>query len=877
MPSVTIPEMNREVYETVVKSIYADPKKASIREILANAVDANKEVAKKFKTDVRKVTMNIGYDSISIRDYGFGMSPDIIKDIYGSMYQSTKRSPYKDAITEANGEHGIGSKAPYGYLYSIEGNGLGAQFYTVTTINNGIKYCYIMFLNEHGIPSYDLIYEQETDDENGTEVTLPFSYIKNCETNDITKLILVMLPFYMEDFGALVELTGENQNIIDIINHTSTTSVHKHGRLYMCDLGVYGIALSKETIAVKYKNILYPFDTSGYVSFTRKNDSRLSIFYDIDLNDLNEPLETNRSRDRIEWNDSDVVHEIATKIEGEVNDIFSKTQAYFETLIENSKLTSTIRHNNVIETLRSLSYNESLSDNLTTLANKKLIRKKFIETIKDDTIDEGEKELLIWKELFRIPENVISSALDAAGLKSFEFLYTILKNFKIYQYFNIDEIQEKVSESREIVSFHVGWLMKEVSVDPYTCGGPENSKPVFSGTNAYIIQSSINAILNNSNTVFIVRDTKSFKNECHSFLIDNDQNDDYDTTYFIDTHTEKYTAKHIADTFKKEGVKNVFLTSELSEKYADLIKDIKVRQKKDKNVAVKRVNGIRYLGYRRFENTTTVSISTRKTINSDILESMSGSVDTIRVLKTSETDLTVVNQDNDVIIGTYTYNTEGLNTIPYDSSVTLNLTHHNGTTNSVKNGDLLSFLNHEEALVVVEDEHYDSVMEYFDDDLEIKEFNDVVKDVLSSFVSHIYATPTLNDLKREVRTLNNKDIETYTNKLCNTVNNYIDMSMKLYDFKDFSNPMAEYTKRYHGKVYGIFVDFVEYHTSNEIETVAVKMYEEFSYSRLATTIIHGINMYSLAQDREALLEFFEHINTIIDMKFFIENYLTDKE
>lgn len=877
MPSVTIPEMNREVYETVVKSIYADPKKASIREILANAVDANKEVAKKFKTDVRKVTMNIGYDSISIRDYGFGMSPDIIKDIYGSMYQSTKRSPYKDAITEANGEHGIGSKAPYGYLYSIEGNGLGAQFYTVTTINNGIKYCYIMFLNEHGIPSYDLIYEQETDDENGTEVTLPFSYIKNCETNDITKLILVMLPFYMEDFGALVELTGENQNIIDIINHTSTTSVHKHGRLYMCDLGVYGIALSKETIAVKYKNILYPFDTSGYVSFTRKNDSRLSIFYDIDLNDLNEPLETNRSRDRIEWNDSDVVHEIATKIEGEVNDIFSKTQAYFETLIENSKLTSTIRHNNVIETLRSLSYNESLSDNLTTLANKKLIRKKFIETIKDDTIDEGEKELLIWKELFRIPENVISSALDAAGLKSFEFLYTILKNFKIYQYFNIDEIQEKVSESREIVGFHVGWLMKEVSVDPYTCGGPENSKPVFSSTNAYIIQSSINAILNNSNTVFIVRDTKSFKNECHAFLIDNDQNDDYDTTYFIDTHTEKYTAKHIADTFKKEGVKNVFLTSELSEKYADLIKDIKVRQKKDKNVAVKRVKGIRYLGYRRFENTTTVSISTRKTINSDILESMSGNVDTIRVLKTSESHLTVVNKDNDVIFGTYTYNTEGLNTIPYDSSVTLNLIHHNGTTNSVKNGDLLSFLNHEEALVVVEDEHYDSVMEYFDDELEIKEFNDVVKDVLSSFVSHIYATPTLNDLKREVRTLNNKDIETYTNKLCNTVNNYIDMSMKLYDFKDFSNPMAEYTKRYHGKVYGIFVDFVEYHTSKEIETIAVKMYDEFLYSRLATTIIHGINMYSLAQDREALLEFFEHINTIIDMKFFIENYLTDKE
>lgn len=877
MPSVTIPEMNREVYETVVKSIYADPKKASIREILANAVDANKEVAKKFKTDVRKVTMNIGYDSISIRDYGFGMSPDIIKDIYGSMYQSTKRSPYKDAITEANGEHGIGSKAPYGYLYSIEGNGLGAQFYTVTTINNGIKYCYIMFLNEHGIPSYDLIYEQETDDENGTEVTLPFSYIKNCETNDITKLILVMLPFYMEDFGALVELTGENQKIIDIINHTSTTSVHKHGRLYMCDLGVYGIALSKESIEVKYKNILYPFDTSGYVSFTRKNNSRLSIFYDIDLNDLNAPLETNRSRDRIEWNDSVVVHDIATKIEGEVNDMFSKTQAYFETLIENSKLTSTIRHNNVIETLRSLSYNDSLADSIKSLESKKLLRKKFIEYIKDDTIDEGEKELLIWKELFRVPENVISSALDAAGINSFEFLYTILKNFKLYRYFNIDGIQEKVSVSREIVNFHVGPSMKEVSIDPYVCGGPENSKPVFGGTNSYIIQSSINAILNNSNTVFIVRDTKSFKNECHAFLIDNDQNDDYDTTYFIDTNTRQYTAKHIADTFKKEGVKNVFLTSELSEKYADLIKDIKVRQKKDKNVAVKRVKGIRYLGYRRFENTTTVSISTRKTINSDILESMSGSVDTIRVLKTSETDLTVVNQDNDVIIGTYTYNTEGLNTIPYDSSVTLNLTHHNGTTNSVKNDDLLSFLNHEEALVVVEDEHYDSVMEYFDDDLEIKEFNDVVKDVLSSFVSHIYATPTLNDLKREVRTLHNKDVDTYTNKLFNAVNNYIDMSMKLYDFKDFSNPMAEYTKRYHGKVYGIFVDFVEYHTSKEIETIAVKMYDEFLYSRLATTIIHGINMYSLAQDRDALLEFFEHINTIIDMKFFIENYLTDKE
>ena len=143
-----------EFFNILSKSLYSNPKLAVIREILCNAWDAQIESG----TD-KVVDITVINDSISIRDYGKGISKEKMGEIYGIYGGSTKQN--QDNQT---GGFGLGCKAPFALVDNFE----------VTSYNNGVKTIYQLnkaSVSTDGKPAIIPILSHPTD-ESGLEVKL---------------------------------------------------------------------------------------------------------------------------------------------------------------------------------------------------------------------------------------------------------------------------------------------------------------------------------------------------------------------------------------------------------------------------------------------------------------------------------------------------------------------------------------------------------------------------------------------------------------------------------------------------------------------------------------------------------------------------------
>lgn len=152
MENFTIQSSNT-AFDILSSKLYEHPEVSIIRELTANAIDAN--VANKSN---KKVVLHIPTSDevfLSVRDFGKGMSPEFVKGVYTTYFASTKTGN-SDAI----GARGLGSKSPFA---------LFDEFKVITTFNN-VKYEYRMFKSENG-PSYELVSKDDKMKfENGTEI-----------------------------------------------------------------------------------------------------------------------------------------------------------------------------------------------------------------------------------------------------------------------------------------------------------------------------------------------------------------------------------------------------------------------------------------------------------------------------------------------------------------------------------------------------------------------------------------------------------------------------------------------------------------------------------------------------------------------------------
>jgi hypothetical protein len=154
---VGIDKANIDFITTLLTSnLYSKPFESFLRETIANAYDSHLEAG----TDKNIILLFEGKDeysyTVSIRDYGTGVSPERFEKIYRNIGSSTKRES-NDFI----GMFGIGRFSALSC----------ADTANITSYYNGKKYSYIMYKNGTSL-NIDKLSEVEGDYPNGLEVSI---------------------------------------------------------------------------------------------------------------------------------------------------------------------------------------------------------------------------------------------------------------------------------------------------------------------------------------------------------------------------------------------------------------------------------------------------------------------------------------------------------------------------------------------------------------------------------------------------------------------------------------------------------------------------------------------------------------------------------
>jgi len=145
------------IFDILRSKMYSNPILAICREITCNARDAHREVGKAEEPIV--ITLpNDSEPYYKVKDFGPGISPDRMFNIFIKYTASTKRS---DNIQ--TGGFGLGAKTPFSYSDS----------FTIKTVHDGILYNYACLIDETKVGKLALLSSVSTDESNGTEIIIP--------------------------------------------------------------------------------------------------------------------------------------------------------------------------------------------------------------------------------------------------------------------------------------------------------------------------------------------------------------------------------------------------------------------------------------------------------------------------------------------------------------------------------------------------------------------------------------------------------------------------------------------------------------------------------------------------------------------------------
>lgn len=137
---------------------YSDPAMAVLREYSTNAADAHEMAGNSRPIEVN--TPSAFNAQLEIIDYGVGLSPDDIIDVYSKYAKSTKREN-DDQV----GTFGVGCKSALAY----------ASQFTMTAVKDGLRSHAIISRDDSGSGIINIPKITETDAPNGVKITVPAS------------------------------------------------------------------------------------------------------------------------------------------------------------------------------------------------------------------------------------------------------------------------------------------------------------------------------------------------------------------------------------------------------------------------------------------------------------------------------------------------------------------------------------------------------------------------------------------------------------------------------------------------------------------------------------------------------------------------------
>ena len=162
----------------LLTNLYSKPKQTLTQEYLCNARDANRE--SKSKKPIEVFCPTTFKPLLRIRDYGPGLSPDRIKNVFLYYGKSTKNKSNKQT-----GGFGIGGKSAWAYTDS----------FLIHSYHNGVKYTYAA-VKDGTNPTLNLIDSSSTTESNGVCVEIA---VDPKDIRDFQSAVIRATKFWSKD------------------------------------------------------------------------------------------------------------------------------------------------------------------------------------------------------------------------------------------------------------------------------------------------------------------------------------------------------------------------------------------------------------------------------------------------------------------------------------------------------------------------------------------------------------------------------------------------------------------------------------------------------------------------------------------------------
>lgn len=172
-----------------VTAMYADPWKAVAREYISNAYDATVErmggesaFGAELDTPVEVALPTKLSPEFVVRDYGTGMTREVMEKVFPSYGASTKRQTNSQI-----GGFGLGAKSALAVVSS----------FTVASVRDGKKNIGIVQNGADGVGEISFLSEQQTEEPSGTTVTIPLTVDEVSDLREALKSEWLLAGFPM--------------------------------------------------------------------------------------------------------------------------------------------------------------------------------------------------------------------------------------------------------------------------------------------------------------------------------------------------------------------------------------------------------------------------------------------------------------------------------------------------------------------------------------------------------------------------------------------------------------------------------------------------------------------------------------------------------
>lgn len=212
--------MNGKAFRVLSDTLYQNKIGSIVREISCNAYDAH-VAADKSDVPFEIHLPNAFEPWFSVQDFGVGLSPSDIVNVFTVYFQSTK-----DNSNDAIGAFGLGAKTPFSYT----------DQFTVTSVYDGVCSTYSAYITESGVPAIVKMAETPTTDTSGVEIKMS---VKRDDYRTFANEVAGQLQFFpvkpimrnvsnfqFAELNASVIFASENVNIGTTTHYYSNSGIH---------------------------------------------------------------------------------------------------------------------------------------------------------------------------------------------------------------------------------------------------------------------------------------------------------------------------------------------------------------------------------------------------------------------------------------------------------------------------------------------------------------------------------------------------------------------------------------------------------------------------------------------------------------------------